>query len=226
MADTSAANPTPEDVSIPAPSLAVDIQIALQVGESRFTTTKETLVGESEFFASLLSGRWDNALEDGSYFVDADPTLFEHILRYLRRGVFPLFFNLSRGHDYSLYLSLLEEARYFRISRLEDWLVKKRYHGAVKVKHTLEIYDDGDHIAGHDATLAADTMVHYHPSWGTRKVYICPREIFVHRGKPDACGRDCRRVQGDADDRYDEEPRLSMLVVRKSVIFEPAECVC
>jgi hypothetical protein len=95
------------------PSLAADTPIHLQVGGRRFTTTKETLTEESAFFSSLLSGRWENALEDGSYFIDADPVLFEHILRYLRRGVFPLFFDTAKGHDPYLYLALLEEARYF-----------------------------------------------------------------------------------------------------------------
>src|SRR4051812_26960470 len=94
-----------------APSLIANGRIDLQVGERRFTTTKDTLTTESGFFSSLLSGRWDNTLEDGSHFIDADPALFQHILRYLRRGVFPLFFDLEKGHDYSLYLSLLEEAR-------------------------------------------------------------------------------------------------------------------
>jgi len=41
---------------------------------------------ESAFFAALFSGRWDNADADGFFFIDADPDLFEHILRYVRRG--------------------------------------------------------------------------------------------------------------------------------------------
>lgn len=72
-----------------SPPLAANVQVLLQVGERRFTTTNETLTNESTFFASLLSGRWSNALPDGSHFIDADPMLFEHILRYLRRGVLP-----------------------------------------------------------------------------------------------------------------------------------------
>jgi len=60
---------------------ATDRQITLQVGERQFFTTREALIAESSFFASLLSGRWDNAQEDGSYFIDADPNIFEHVLR-------------------------------------------------------------------------------------------------------------------------------------------------
>jgi hypothetical protein len=61
------------------------------------------LIEESTYFESLLSGRWNTAREDGSYFVDADPDLFVHILRYLRRRVLPVFYNLQKGHDYALY---------------------------------------------------------------------------------------------------------------------------
>src|SRR4051812_48134438 len=86
--------------------LAPNAPVRLKVGGRRFVTTRETLTEESAFFASLLSGRWDNALPDGSYFINADPALFEHILRYLRRSVFPLFFDAENGHDHHLYLSL------------------------------------------------------------------------------------------------------------------------
>jgi BTB/POZ domain-containing protein KCTD9 len=65
--------------------------------------------------------------EEGSYFVDADPQLFDHILRYLRRGVLPIFYDNIRGHDHGLYRALLEEARYFQIDRLENWLSDKSY---------------------------------------------------------------------------------------------------
>ena len=76
--------------------------IALQVGERRFTTTRDTLMAESDFFASLLSGRWNNAMKNGAYFIDADANLFDHILRHLRRGAFPLFFDKSKEYDREL----------------------------------------------------------------------------------------------------------------------------
>lgn len=72
------------------------MQVVLQVGERRFVTTSDTLIQGSGFLRSLFSGRWDNAQDDGSHFVDADGDLFVHVLRYLRRGVFPLFYNISK----------------------------------------------------------------------------------------------------------------------------------
>jgi BTB/POZ domain-containing protein KCTD9 len=72
-----------------SPPLAMGRSITLQVGERWFVTTAETITHERIFFAALFSGRWDNVEADGSDFIDADPELFEHILRYLRRGVLP-----------------------------------------------------------------------------------------------------------------------------------------
>ena len=69
-----------EDVSL---SPAACRPITLPVGERRFVTTAETMTQDSGFFAALFSGRWDNAQADGSYFIDADPQLFGHIMRYL-----------------------------------------------------------------------------------------------------------------------------------------------
>jgi len=82
-----------------------DASIVLEVGERQFKTRVSTLTEESSFFASMFSGRWPGtlSLEGGSIFVDADPDLFQHILRYLRRGVFPIFWNRNGGFDYCLY---------------------------------------------------------------------------------------------------------------------------
>ncbi len=100
-----------EDNSAP---FAMRRSITLQVGERQFITMAETMTQESAFFAALLSERWDNADADGSYFIDADPDLFEHILRYLRRGVFPIFYDNVKGHNHALYLALLQEANIFK----------------------------------------------------------------------------------------------------------------
>ncbi len=104
-------------------------QVVLNVGGQRFTTTIGTLVDRSDFFAALFSGRWTIPRQtDGSIFVDADPGVFAHVLRYLRRGVFPLAFDeKTGGHDEKLYVDLLPEARYFQIPMLETWLEDELY---------------------------------------------------------------------------------------------------
>ncbi|KAF7881024.1 uncharacterized protein EAF02_006915 [Botrytis sinoallii] len=181
--------------------------ITLQVGERRFITTKNTMTGESHFFAALMSGRWDsNKQADGSYFIDADPDLFEHILRYLRRSVLPIFYHPEKGHDHVLYLALLGEARYFQITRLENWLKNKRYLHASETQWT-------------------DENVVYHPRWDTEEVYICPREIDVHKGSESACRRQCENVRGDSGYKYEDEPILKTLVIRKKLVVDQEACL-
>ncbi|KAF7930163.1 hypothetical protein BELL_0086g00110 [Botrytis elliptica] len=195
--------------------------ITLQVGERRFITTKNTMTGESPFFAALMSGRWDsNKQADGSYFIDADPDLFEHILRYLRRSVLPIFYDTEKGHDHVLYLALLGEARYFQITRLENWLKNKRYLHAVRVHSSIEELDDF-----WSETQWTDENVAYHPRWDTEEVYICPREIDVHKGNESACGRQCENVRGDSGYKYEDEPILKTLVIRRKLVVDQEACL-
>jgi BTB/POZ domain-containing protein KCTD9 len=197
--------------------------VTLQVGDRRFTTTKETLTDQCGFFSSLLSGRWNDVQPDGSYFIDADGDLFEHILRYLRRGVLPVFYDNSKGHDHALYLALLEEARYFQIPRLEEWLEDKTYLQAIKIMHT--VVDAGDAESLGPEPVRTDMTLEYHPTRTTKKVYVCPRGILVHRGDSSRCGRQCMNAKGDSDDQYEDEQVLEVVVIRKQIVFDRQICI-
>lgn len=111
--------------------------ICLHVGEKVFSTTHHTLCKESTYFQSLLSDR-NRQLTNGSYFVDADPELFSYILRYLRHGIYPIFFSRSSGHDYATYLGIERLATELRIERLTKWLVDKQYESAIKCAVSFE----------------------------------------------------------------------------------------
>ncbi|KAJ0370501.1 hypothetical protein COL922a_014331 [Colletotrichum nupharicola] len=112
--------------------------IELQVGQQRFTALRSSLVEQSTYFKALRSGRW-NARADGSYFVDADPDLFAHILNYLRRpDVFPLFYDNVKDHDFLKYYALLAEARYFGIDALAKWIEDRGYAKVLSFEYTFE----------------------------------------------------------------------------------------
>ena len=224
----AAPSPIQGDVIPVSASLATDVLVNLQVGERRFTTMRDTLTSESTFFASLLSYHWENILPDGSYFVDADPTLFEHVLGYLRRGIPPLFFDRARGHDHAMYLPLLKEARYFGISHLEEWLVNKRYLDVVDIKRTVEMCDAElsiSSIAQRDETSPSDVSVQYQLVWGTRQVHVCPRATRVHRGQPEACGKECHHAKMIAGYQFDMESYPRMVKITEELIVKPDICL-
>ena len=204
--------------------MSVDPIILLQVGERHFITLKSTLEEGSTFFRALLAEEWQGSRSpDGSYFIDADPDLFVYSLRYLRRGVFPLFYNATYGFDFALYHALQEEALYFGIENLYNWIKDQKYAQAVKIQYTLdEIKGDGVSAMDHFTTIDGTSDRSYHPTWGTEKVYQCPRNIFVHMGNPNACGRACDKARGDEGDTYIDREILRTLIITKNTVFSGA----
>jgi hypothetical protein len=82
--------------------------IVLDVSGRKYRTPEATLQ-VSPYFQSLLA-RWTDCSdrqEDGSYFIDADPDAFQHIIEFMRRpSKFPLFWTKETGFDYALYNKL------------------------------------------------------------------------------------------------------------------------
>ena len=140
--------------------MSVDPTISLQVGERHFVTLKSTLEEKSSFFRALLAEEWQGSRSpDGSYFVDADLDLFVHILRYLRRGVFPLFYKATYGFDFALYQALQEEALYFGIEDLHIWIKDQKYAQIVRVQYTMdEVKGEGVSAMDHFTTLDGTTI--------------------------------------------------------------------
>jgi len=212
-------------------ALAADVRVSLQVGDGRFTTMRDTLTSESTFFASLLSGRWDNRLADGSYFIDADPVVFGHVLDYLRRGVFPVFFDKERGHDHGKYHSLLAEARYFGIPALSQWIAEKRYLDAVRIVRDIHTFQNQREANAFCGGLANDTIVEkIEVQSGITKVYLCPAEK-LHKGDPSKCDKWCAIVQGSETkpwrpgEMFVEEVYKQFMVTTVKTVFDHEVCM-
>ncbi|KAI4952145.1 hypothetical protein J4E91_003607 [Alternaria rosae] len=110
--------------------------LILDIGGRKFKVSRDTLRAESGLFRHQLSGRFPWEPEaNGSYFLDADPDLFEHLLRFMRRPeVLPLFYDAAKGYDYDLYNRLEAESQYFQIDVLHDWIKEKKYLNAIRVQ--------------------------------------------------------------------------------------------
>lgn len=208
------------------PELAHTAKITLQVGERRFNTTRETLIRDSPFFATLLSDQGGHPQEDGSYFVDADGDLFEHVLRYLRRGVFPIFYDKLKGHDYALYLALLQEAKYFGIVQLQNWLEHKNFLQAVKITYTYEGAHDKTENGPPIATLTtpANTEVEWlNVNFRAEKGWICPHEISSHRMDVGKCVTHSR-MRGEMQGRYAHYTTREGSIKKCTTTFDNAVC--
>ncbi|KAK7529902.1 uncharacterized protein J3D65DRAFT_672291 [Phyllosticta citribraziliensis] len=118
--------------------------ITLNVGGTPFVVLRDTL-SSSLFFQGLLSGRWEhNRLADGSYFVDWEPEVFRHVLKYLRTGHLPSCWKgLQHGFDYEFADELREAAEFFGVEELREWLQRKKFLEKVEVRINTESYKSG-----------------------------------------------------------------------------------
>ena len=169
---------------------AASERIQLQIGESTFSTTKAT-IAESLVLSTLVSLP---PPEEGPYFIDADPALFQHVLRYLRTGMFPIFYDPDKGHDECLYLALLNQALFYQIDRLRDWIAGKSYLDAV-TRHT---YARSITLYGEDQIGHLDELTHYknetlriiNVTQSRSKCFRCPKRNWKHDGHRQLCIHD------------------------------------
>ena len=119
-----------------------------------FITNPDHWLGHSAYFDKLFSGEWGDKQEDGSYFIETDSDIFEHILRYLRTGVLPVFYDQAHGHDFVLYQALHGEAEYFAIDRLCRWIREKKYLEAVEVRYSARMADSLEKVPASSAVNA------------------------------------------------------------------------
>lgn len=169
------------------PSLGVRLQrrriVRLQVGETAFVTTHHTLCKESTFFQSLLSDR-SQQLPNGAYFVDADPQLFTHILRYLRHGIYPVSFTPSEGHDHATYLGVKRLATDLAIERLAKWIADKQYEAAIECSVTFERIIFLAQWHSPPRSYLSTDLIHFVPDstgrvWEAKKSFTARPEAFL-----------------------------------------------
>ncbi|PVH92029.1 hypothetical protein DM02DRAFT_701826 [Periconia macrospinosa] len=170
--------------------------IILDIGGRKFKTLLSTLRSESGYFEALFSERWDHKPDaEESYFIDADPEIFEHLLRYMRRPwIFPIFWSKQSGFDYSMYRRLGHEAQFFQIHALSSWIEDQRYINGISISIDAPTRQT-IHLVTPEVTKGNEEISH-HFHVNKRRVYLCPRAIVVHRGHPELCGAACPQGPG------------------------------
>jgi len=218
--------------------------VTIKTSQRTFITDPDGWLGHSSYFQNLFSGRWGNKQEDGSYFIESDANIFEHVLRFLCTGVLPVFYDRLAGHNFPLYQALLEESKYFAIDRLQKWLCKQRYLDAVKIHHlATETQDrnsyrkhttnrpDGrtfmveDHFVEIETNSNIETTII--PITQQRNSFYCPN---AKHGK--SSEEYCRSCFGQARDDgksghggWKKEDQIMWCIVQKEVVFDHDLCV-
>lgn len=202
--------------------------IRLNVGGTYFTTRSSTL-SRAKWFTAYLDNHftWDRDAT-GAYFIDTDPTVFAHLLNWLRHpDVYPLFWTRATGFDYLLYTRLEALARFYQANALADWIAEQRYRAAITVCTTLSssLYTDNQRLQETD-TEAGDAEVQKEVKVYTLREYTCPRSIPLHMEDPRRCGRGCEeaRLQGRIDAVVVKTVR-EVVTTTREVVLAREECI-
>jgi hypothetical protein len=73
-------------------------------------------------------------------------------------------------------------------------------------------------------TYVANKSEEWHFVPRTRKVYLCPRQIPVHRGRREMCGIACAKAQVGSPVEHEEETYMELVSVEKEVVFNESAC--
>merc|ERR1712060_728779 len=86
--------------------------IILNVGGKRFSTSLATLQSKTGTYLEKMLRKGSNTtcIDDGSYFIDRDPSTFEYVLEYLRTDDM-----LVKSGDESVRMEALGDAEYFQL---------------------------------------------------------------------------------------------------------------
>lgn len=201
--DLSSATPPTSPDNPSSPTTLPFEPLILQVGSERFFTTTKALSRSPRFEAKLKKGWKSRKQADGSYFLDADPKIFEHVLRFLRHGIYPLAYDSFKGHDFGLYAAVCRLANTYQVEKLSMWLREQRYLEVIRTETSTGIAQEGlDNKEGltpskiSNRTHDGNVRSQYFPSFDILEKYVCPRSIEEHYDNPEGCGKACKRHRG------------------------------
>jgi hypothetical protein len=205
-------------------------RITVNVSGRQYQAAKATLIA-SPYFLNLLE-RWDACADlasDGSYTIDADPNVFEHVLCFMRRpSNYPLFWTKEKGFDYVLYNKLEAEADFFLLHNLRDWIRQERYKDAVKTVVEVKKISEPLYSNGSTEWMEVDDIQWCFDSFRGEKKYRCP--LGVHGSKAWDCA--CFDKLGDSKcaeldklhgPQYDDPEKYAIIVVKRTV-FDGRVC--
>lgn len=218
------------------------MQITIKTSQESFVTDPERWLGQSLYFEILFSGKWGDKQDDGSYFIETDAHIFKHILRYLRTGVLPVFYNERAGHDFPLYQALLDEAMYFAIGWLERWLRERKYLDTIKIHYLATETQDRESYRKHttndtngrtfmledrfvEITTSSNMETTMVPITLQTNAFYCP-DAKHGESSEEYCRSCIGRARGTLQyGGWRKKDQLKWSIVRKEVVFDHDLCV-
>lgn len=197
--------------------------VTINVSGRKHQIKKATLF-TSPYFKNLLE-RWDTGIDLA---IDADPDVFEHVLRFMRRpSIYPLLWTKEKGFDYVLYSRLEAEADFFLLHDLRDWIRQERYKDAVKT--VVEVKKISEPSYGKTTTewTEVDGVEWYFDSFKNVKTYHCP--LDEHGPRAWDCSVDkygnskCAELNKLQRPQY-ESPEKHVIVVVKRTVLDGRVC--
>ena len=94
----------------------------------------------------------------------------------------------------------------------------------MKVRTSVAIPDEEASISFTE-TNNANVEVEIQSLPATRKVYVCPRNIGEHMGRPWKCGKQGNSAQPEEGPEYRDEEFVKTVVVRTETIFDRNCCL-
>lgn len=138
--------------------------------------------------------------------IDFEPEHFEHVLRYIRSGLYPIFYNDVSGHDVPRYLIVKTCAQQYGVKKLVDWITNKKYEAVVEKQYTTRWIQQKQHMIAPLKIVPSDETLTFFPISHIEQVYTCPRGIPVHRGDYSKCGQACSKAENrDYEDKFEDE---------------------
>ena len=216
----------------------------IKISQHSFITDPERWMGQSIYFNNLFSGKWGDKQEDGSYFIETNADIFDHILQYLRTGVRPVFYDMKAGHNFPLYQALLSEAMYFAIDRLQKWLCERKYLDAVKIYHIATETQDRESYRKHttndtnsrtfmledrfvEIATSSNMEITMVPITQQSNSFYCPES--KHGTSSEQYCRSCvvraKEDRNPGNGGWRTEDQLKWCIVRKEVVFDHDLCV-
>ena len=130
---------------------------------------------------------------------------------------YPLFWSKTSGFDYALYAKVLQQAEYFQVEDLREWIYNECFLQAVKVHTSTKTHSkvgSSELFPGNMCT--ANQQEEFHTSWRIEKEYPCPRNIEIHRGNRLDCVRHCGKyIQEQYGSEYAEIAICSVVSILK-----------